>query len=123
MTPLLAPKSIALVGGSPRQGSVGNGTIKSLLEGRYPGELSIINPRHEEVEGLPCFASLADLAQPPDMAILSVAAHRMEKVMTEAIEADDAPVRPPSTPGRRFKDFGRHSVAPERDAFFERLGR
>ena len=87
MTPLLAPKSIALVGGSPRQGAVGNGTIKSLLEGGYPGELNIINPRYEEVEGLPCFATLADLAQPPDMAILSVAAHRMEQVMTEAIEA------------------------------------
>lgn len=87
MTPLLAPKSIALVGGSPRQGSVGNGTIKSLVAGGYPGELNIINPRYEEVEGLPSFPALADLAQPPDMAILSVAAHRMEKIMHEAIEA------------------------------------
>lgn len=87
MTPLLAPKSIALVGGSPREGTVGNGTIKSLVLGEYPGEFNIINPRYEEVESFPCFASLADLTQPPDMAILSVAAHRMEKLMIEAIEA------------------------------------
>ena len=87
LTPLLAPKSIALVGGSPRPGTVGNGTIKSLIEGGFSGELNIVNPRYENVEGLPSVASLKDLDQPPDMTILSVAAHRMEKVMTEAIEA------------------------------------
>ena len=87
LAPLLAPKSIALVGGSPREGSVGNGTIKSLRKGRFAGELNIVNPRYESVEGLPSFVSLKDLEQPPDLAILSVAAHRMEQIMTEAIEA------------------------------------
>ena len=87
MTPLLAPNSIALVGGSPRQGSVGNGTIKALVKGEYRGELNIINPRYESVEGFPCLASLAELSEPPDLAILSVAAHRMEQILVEAIAA------------------------------------
>ena len=87
MTPLLAPKSIALVGGSRRQGSVGNRTIKALVKGGFPGELNIINPQYDDVEGFPCFAALSDLPQPPDMAILSVSAHRMENIMTGAIDA------------------------------------
>ena len=87
MTPLLAPQSIALVGGSPRQGTVGNGAIKALVRGGYRGELNIVNPRYEEVEGVPSFPSLADLPSPPDLAILSLASHRMEKIMTDAIAA------------------------------------
>ena len=86
MTPLLAPQNIALVGGSPRQGTVGNMMIKALMMGGFPGELVVVNPRYENVEGIPAYASLAELPQPPDLAILSVAAHRMEEVMSEALK-------------------------------------
>lgn len=87
MTPLLAPQSIAVVGGSPRAGTVGNSTIKSLLAGRYPGTLNVVNPRYESVESLVSYPTLADLPSAPDMAILSVGAHRMENIMREALDA------------------------------------
>ncbi|MDE0047641.1 MAG: acetate--CoA ligase family protein [bacterium] len=87
LEPLLAPRSIALVGGSPRPGSVGNLMVKSLLAGGYPGSLAVVNPRHSVVEGIEAVASLADLSGPVDLAILSVAAHRMEGIMREAIRA------------------------------------
>ena len=87
LAPLLAPRSIALVGGSPRPGSVGNLMTRSLLAGGYPGSLAVVNPRHSAVEGIEAVASLADLPGPVDLAILSVAAHRMEGVMREAIRA------------------------------------
>jgi acyl-CoA synthetase (NDP forming) len=87
MTPLLAPRTIALVGGSPREGSVGNATIKALATGGFAGELNIGNPRYDDVEGFRSFPALADLPESPDLAVLSVAAHRMEQIMTEAIRA------------------------------------
>ncbi len=61
--------------------------VKSLLTGGYPGSLAVVNPRHSAVEGIEAVASLADLPQSVDLAILSVAAHRMEGVMGEAIRA------------------------------------
>ncbi len=85
LAPLLAPRSIALVGGSPRPGSVGNLMVKSLLAGGYPGSLVVVNPRHSAVEGIEARASMAELPGPVDLAILSVAAHRMEGVFDEAI--------------------------------------
>ena len=87
LAPLLAPRSIALVGGSPRPGSVGNLMVRSLLAGGYTGSLAVVNPRHSAVEGIEARASMADLTEPVDLAILSVAAHRMESVMGEAIRA------------------------------------
>ena len=87
LEPLLAPRSIALVGGSPRPGSVGNLMVRSLLAGGYRGSLVVVNPRHSAVEGIETRASMADLEGPVDLAILSVAAHRMEGVLREAIHA------------------------------------
>ena len=87
LTPLLAPRSIALVGGSPREGSVGNLMIQSLTKGGYSGEMTVVNPRYDTVDGLPCVGSVAGLDEPPDLAILSVAGHRMEKTLAEAIKA------------------------------------
>ena len=87
LTPLSAPRSIALVGGSPREGSVGNLMIQSLTKGGNSGAMTVVNPRYDSVGSLPCVASVAGLDEPPDLAILSVAGHRMEKTMTEAIKA------------------------------------
>ena len=87
LRPLLAPRSIALVGGSPREGSVGNLMIKSLVRGGFRGDLNVVNPKYDSVEGLAAFPSLHDLPEPPDLAVISVASRRMEALMREAIEA------------------------------------
>ena len=87
LRPLLAPRSIALVGAPPRPGSVGNLMIRSLVQGGFRGTLCAVNPNYESVEGLACTASLRDVAPAPDLAILSVSSRRMEAAMRDAIEA------------------------------------
>lgn len=83
---LLKPKTIALVGVSPRAGTVGNDMLKVLLNGGYQGQVYLVNPRYDEVEGLTCYASLSDIPVAIDMAVLSVASHRMEPLFDEAIK-------------------------------------
>ncbi len=82
---LLKPRSIALVGVSPRKGSVGNDMLEVLHNGGYRGKVFLVNPRYEEIEGIPCFASMSDIPEPIDMAVLSVAGPRMEALLDEAI--------------------------------------
>ena len=53
----------------------------------FDGELHLINPRYDEVEGRPCHASLAELPGPVDHALLLVANDRLEAVVEEAIAA------------------------------------
>ena len=87
MRPLLAPRSIAYVGASIREGSVGNNILKMAALGGYRGRIFPINPGYEVVEGLPCFPTLAALPEPPDLAVLALADQRLEQALIEAIEA------------------------------------
>ena len=83
---LLKPQTIALVGVSPREGTVGHDMLKVLLEGGFQGQVFLVNPRYDEIEGHKCFASLSDIPVAIDMAVLSVASHRMEPLFDEAIK-------------------------------------
>ncbi|MFT5707544.1 MAG: acyl-CoA synthetase (NDP forming), partial [Oceanospirillaceae bacterium] len=82
---LLKPKSIALVGVSPRAGTVGNDMLKVLSDGGYPGTVYLVNPRYEEIAGTACFSSMTDIPGSIDMAVLSVTGARMEALVDEAI--------------------------------------
>ena len=85
MKALLAPKSIALVGASPREGSVGKRAAESLLDSGFTGPITFVNPRHERVLGKDCLDRLSDLESPPDLVILNLGAARLEAGLTEAI--------------------------------------
>jgi acetate---CoA ligase (ADP-forming) len=85
LTPLLAPRSIALVGASPKFESVGNGMIRGVREGAFGGRLYLINPNYREIDGLPCYPSLTALPETVDHVVLGVANARLEAQLTEAI--------------------------------------
>ncbi len=86
LTPMFEPRSIALVGASQREGSVGRLMVDVLRGGGFAGEVHCVNPRYETVGDYPCLPSIGDLPDAPDLAVLSVAAHRMEATMADAIE-------------------------------------
>jgi Acyl-CoA synthetase (NDP forming) len=84
---LLAPRSIALVGASPKADSVGNGMIRGLRGGGFTGRVYAINPNYEEIEGIACYPSLADLPERVDHALLGVANARLEAAVQAAVGA------------------------------------
>lgn len=61
LDPLLRPRSIAVLGASERQGSVGRVTVENLRKGGFAGRLYPVNPGYRTVCGLPCFAALSEL--------------------------------------------------------------
>ena len=87
LAPLLAPRSVAFVGASRTEGSVGNKALREMLRGGFPGRVYPINPRYDEVEGLRCHASLRDLPEAVDLAVLMVGPERPEAMFGEAVSA------------------------------------
>lgn len=85
LMPLLAPRSIAIVGASPKVGTVQRNIVDVLQKSHFAGTLHAVNPNYKEVAGLACVPHIADLAQAPDLAILGVGAHRMEAALEDAI--------------------------------------
>ncbi|MBN9023377.1 MAG: acetate--CoA ligase family protein, partial [Rhizobiales bacterium] len=83
---LFSPRSIALVGASPRPGSLGNAVLRNLVGAGFAGELTMVNPRYPDIEGLATAASLRALANPPDVAVIAVPAEIVPVVVAEAAE-------------------------------------
>lgn len=67
---LYEPRSIAVVGASPREGKRGRTVIDNLISAGYQGGILAVNPNYEEVLGLRCYPSVASLPVTPDMAAI-----------------------------------------------------
>jgi acyl-CoA synthetase (NDP forming) len=85
LDPLLRPRSVAVVGASARVDSLGEWSLRNLLRGEYPGKVYPVNPNYEELQGVVCYASLAELPAVPDLVIFGVGDHRIEAALDEAI--------------------------------------
>lgn len=85
LRPLLAPRSIALVGASQRANTPGHDMLRALERGGFRGTVHAINPNYRTIESYPCVPSLAELRRAPDVAVLSVRNDRVEAVLAEAI--------------------------------------
>ena len=86
LDPLLRPASIAVVGASERQHSVGRRTIENLLTGEYPGRLYAVNPGYESVLGVPCFPNLEALPETVEHVVLTLGDARIEEALDAVIE-------------------------------------
>lgn len=78
---LLFPRSIAIVGASPRNVEAVQTTVRSGVT------TWAVNPNRDEVAGLRCFASVADLPETPETAFLLVNHERVEAALDEALAA------------------------------------
>ena len=70
---LLNPESIVVIGGSNNVHKPGGAIVRNLLNGGYKGELRIVNPKEDEVQGIKAIHDARDLP-PTDLAVLVVAA-------------------------------------------------
>ena len=85
LDPLLRPASIAIGGASASEG-VGRRILETLLHGQYPGALYAINPKYDDVLGVPCFPDLAALPEPVEHVVFAVSDHRIEAIFEEAVK-------------------------------------
>ena len=74
LTPLLAPRSIAVLGASSDATRIGGRPIAYMRAQGFPGALYPVNPNRAEIQGLKAYPSVADLPETPDVAIVAVPA-------------------------------------------------
>jgi len=81
---VLAPQSVALVGASPRQGSLGAAILQNIRDGGFAGEIGVVNPRYGEIAGLPAVPSLDKLSFVPELIIVTAPAREIPGIVEEA---------------------------------------
>ena len=108
---MLEARSVALVGASARPGSLGQRMVAEVSASSSRPELFLVNPRYDEIAGLPCHATLAGLPGPVDLVLLAVPDAALEDQLNAAAArgdrsavifgaAQDAPGQPPGLRAR-----------------------
>ncbi|BBP44719.1 acetyl CoA synthetase subunit alpha [Thiosulfatimonas sediminis] len=75
LTQLFNPRSVAIFGASDRPESVGGTAFHNLLTAGFAGQIYAINPKHKQVQGQECYASLDEVNQAIDLAIVATPSH------------------------------------------------
>ncbi len=98
------PKGVAVIGASPSPDKGGNMIISNLQKG-YPGEIYPVNPRYDKINGLTCYASILDVPDPVDLAIVYVGAQMVPQTI------QDCAMR--GIPGAMLQSAGFSETGPE----------
>ena len=69
---LLRPRSVAIVGASDKPGALGAAVMANFVRNDYPGDIHLINPKRDTIDGRPCIPSVEALPDGVDLAILAI---------------------------------------------------
>ncbi len=82
LTTLFEPKSVAVIGASERDDSVGSILFKNILESGYKGRLYPINPKHDTIQGSQAYKSIEEIGARVELAIIAT----QPKTVPEIVE-------------------------------------
>ena len=76
-------RSVALIGASEREGSLGTVLHTNLTRAGFAGPVYAVNPRYERIGDAPCFAAVTDIGQPVDLAVIVTPAAAVPDVLAD----------------------------------------
>jgi acetyl coenzyme A synthetase (ADP forming)-like protein len=112
VTHLLAPRSVAVIGASRQQGSIGAAVVHNIASNGYRGRLYPVNPAASLIEGVRAFPSVLAIAEDVEMAVITVPA---AVVTTVARECAEKGVRGLVVISAGFGEAGPEGVALQRE--------
>jgi len=77
---LINPQSIVIVGGSNNVHKPGGRLVRNLLDGKYKGELYVVNAKETDVQGIKSYANVREIPD-AELAIISIPGHACPEVV------------------------------------------
>src|SRR6266481_5401792 len=81
---LLSPRSVALIGASPRRGSVGRAVLENIRKAGFEHEFGLVNPHHAEIGGVAAVGSLDKLSFVPELVVMTAPAAVIPDLIDQA---------------------------------------
>ena len=81
---IFRPDSVAVIGASSTPGKIGYAIVENLKNGGYKGHIYPVNPKAEEILGLPCYKSLLDIEGDIDVVLVAIPAAFVPKIVPDA---------------------------------------
>jgi acetyltransferase len=84
---MFQPQSVAVIGATAREGSVARTVLENLSKGSFAGSIFPVNPRHEEVLGVPCYKNIEAVPEKIDLAVIITPAPSVPGIVAECVRA------------------------------------
>ena len=68
---LFSPRSVAVVGASPRQTSPGRAVLRNLQDAGFKGSIGLVNTHYSEIEGIKSVKTVDELPEAPDLLVIA----------------------------------------------------
>jgi acetyltransferase len=85
---IFLPRSVAVIGATDREGTVGRSIVSNLLESKFRIKVYAVNPTHSEVLGIKTYKQIGDIPGGVDLAVVVTPAHTVPQVIGECVDAD-----------------------------------
>ena len=82
---VLAPRSVAVIGASTDPTKVGHAVLANLLRGVFTGPVYPVNAEHRSVQGVRSYASVREIPDDVDLAVVAVPAHGVAAVLDDCL--------------------------------------
>ncbi|MFZ2504436.1 MAG: GNAT family N-acetyltransferase [Nocardioides sp.] len=79
----LNPASVAVIGATRRQDTIGHALVRNLVAGDFSGRVYAVNPAAAAVSGLPAFERVGDIPGDVDLAVVAVPAEAVQDVVLD----------------------------------------
>ena len=79
----LHPRSVAVIGASRRQDTIGQALVRNIVMGNFAGRVYAVNPSADAVSGLPTYPSVNDIPDDVDVAVVAVSADKVQDVVLD----------------------------------------
>ncbi|GAB4007040.1 bifunctional acetate--CoA ligase family protein/GNAT family N-acetyltransferase [Nocardioides ultimimeridianus] len=77
------PRSVAIIGASRRQETIGQVLVRNLVTGDFTGRVYVVNPSARAVSGMPAYKTVQDIPDEVDVAIVAVPADAVTDVVLD----------------------------------------
>jgi acyl-CoA synthetase (NDP forming)/GNAT superfamily N-acetyltransferase len=77
------PRSVAIIGASRRQDTIGQVLVRNLVTGDFTGRVYVVNPSAAAVSGMPAYKTVGDIPDEVDVAIVAVPAESVNDVVLD----------------------------------------
>ena len=101
----ITPKSIAVVGATEREQSVGRTVMDNLIKGGFPGKIFPVNPTKDTILGMKAYPSVTALPEPPDLAVIITPPKTIPGIIRECAQT--------GVPGAIIISAGFKEIGPE----------
>lgn len=109
---IFAPKSVAVIGASEKSGSVGRTLLWNLISNPFGGTVYPVNPKRDSILGIKAYASLDDIPDAVDLAIIATPAPTVSQVIKDCTRKG---VKGAIIISAGFKEIGDKGIALEQE--------